>query len=144
MTPHGAPSPPGFVRLNRSGPTPAAQVGRIFLVAIPLALLGVGILAAFFINPAGKGDAWVMPLVGGAFAAVGLLLLYAGVRGLRGMGVPATEILLEGGPRLAAGDRRRLLLRQPGPVAIGSLTAKLVAERVYQRLVKPKSPAVED
>jgi hypothetical protein len=54
-----------FVRLKPSDAPAGAQVGCLFLLAAVLLLPGIGILAAFIINPAGKGDMWVMPVVGG-------------------------------------------------------------------------------
>jgi hypothetical protein len=110
-----------------------------------LLVVGGGIIAAFIINPAGEGDMWVMPLVGGAFALVGLVMLYGGVRGARGMKIPPAEVFIEGGAVMKPGATVRLRVRQGGPMAIESLTVKACCERVYRRKVKPNSSTtVED
>ncbi len=137
--------PAGCVRLARSGPEPGTRVGCLLLLAGVLTLAGLGILAAFFVNPSGKGDMWVMPLVGGAFAAVGALLLYGGLRGARGLRIPATELYLETNGPLMPGTTTRLWICQPGPVDIESLRVQISCDRVYQRQVRPDSSAtVED
>ncbi len=142
---HEVSLPAGGVRLARSGPEPGTHVGCLLLLAAALMLTGLGVLVAFFINPSGKGDMWVMPLVGGAFAAVGALLLYGGLRGARGLRIPATEVYLQSSSPLMPGTTTRLWICQPGPVDIESLRVKMSCERVYQRQVKPDSSAtVED
>jgi len=138
-------APPGFVRLERRGPSPGAQVGCTFLLGAPLALIGFGFVVGYFINPAGQGDMWVVPVVGGAFGLVGLVLLYAGVRGARGLKVPVTELWREDPAPLVPGGTVRLRVRQPGPVGLASFRVKALCERVYRRQVsKRDSSTVED
>ena len=138
-------APPGFSRLQRSGAQPDAQVGCLFILAGLLLVIGVGLLAAFVLHPAGEGNMWVMPVVGGAFAFVGGALLYAGLRGARGLKIPRTEVYLERGVVLRPGATAQLRLRQPGPITIESLKLKVSCERVYQRQVKSDSRStVED
>jgi hypothetical protein len=138
-------SPPGFSRLRRSGAQPGAQVGCLFILAGVLLVIGIGLLAAFAVNPAGEGDMWVMPVVGGAFALIGGALLYAGLRGARGLKIPWTEVYLERGAVLEPGASARVRIRQPGPITIESLKLKVLCERVYQRQVKRDSTStVED
>ncbi len=137
--------PPGFSRLRRSGAQPDTQVGCLFALAGLLLFIGVGLLAVFVVNPAGKGEMWVMPVVGGAFALVGGALLYAGLRGARGLKIPRTEVYLERGAVLRPGATARVRIRQPGPITIESLKLKVSCERVYRRQVKPDSGStVED
>ena len=138
-------APPGFSRLQRSGAQPDAQVGCLFILAGVLLVIGIGLVAAFVLNPAGEGDMWVMPVVGGAFALVGGALLYAGLRGARGLEIPRTEVYLERGVVLRPGATAQLRIRQPGPITIESLKLKVSCERVYQRQVKSDSRStVED
>lgn len=111
-----SPPPAGFVRVSRSGPDPGGQIGCMFVLAGLLLTIGIGIVAAFIINPAGKGDMWVMPLVGGAFALVGAVLLYGGLRGARGLKVPMPEMFLGRALPLQAGTVTPVWFRQAGPV----------------------------
>ena len=117
----------------------AGRVGCLFVLAAVLLVIGCGTLAVFFIDPAGKGDVWVMPLVGGAFTLVGVLLLYGGIRGARGASIPAAALAVEEGSAFRAGSEVRLRLRQPGPVRLESLALKASCERVYREKVKPNS-----
>ncbi len=138
-------APAGFSRLSRSGPEPRGQVGCLLAISGLLLSVGLGLLAVFVVNPAGKGDMWVMPAVGGAFALVGALLLFGGVRGSRGLKIPRVELYIEQNASLRPGTSARLRLEQPGPVTIESLKLRAVCERIYQRRVKPDSSAtVED
>ena len=137
--------PAGYVRLPRRGPAPRAQAGCALTLALVLLAVGVGVLALYLHNPAGKGDMWVMPVVGGAFALVGAVLLAAGVMGLRGASVLPPEVFLEEPGELTAGRCSRLRLRQPGPARLDTLTVTLLGERVYRRRVRPSSTStVED
>jgi hypothetical protein len=123
----------------------AGNVGCLMILAGFLLLIGVGILAVFVIHPEGKGDMWVMPLVGGGFALVGATLMWGGIRGARGLSVPPAELSMEDGVPLVPGARVRVRLRQPGPVAIESIRVKASCDRVYQRPIKPDSSStVED
>jgi hypothetical protein len=118
------------------------NVGCLLILAGFLLVIGVGILAVFIIHPEGKGDMWVMPLVGGGFALVGATLMWGGARGL---GVPPAELSMERDVPLLSGARVRVRLRQPGPVAIESIRVKASCDRVYQRPIKPDSSStVED
>jgi hypothetical protein len=138
------PSDP-FVPLPPSDQSPQGQVGCLLWLAGFLVLLGGGIIAVFIVNPTGKGDVWVMPLVGGAFALVGLLLLYAGIRGARGLRIAPVEVSIERRVRLVPGATVRTRLRQPGPMTIESLKLKATCEREYRRKVKEDSSStVED
>jgi len=124
---------------------PAGRVGCLLTLAAVLLAVGGGIVAVFVVDPAGKGDIWVMPVVGGAFALVGALLLLAGVRGARGLKIPEAEVLVQGGTRLVPGAVAHVRLRQRGPMTIESLKLRLCCERVYERRVKQNSTAtVED
>jgi hypothetical protein len=133
----------GFVSLSPADASPAGQVGCLFLLAALLLLIGGGILAVFVISPAGRGDMWVMPVVGGGFALVGALLLWAGIRGARGLKIPPADVSIEKGARLVPGTTVRVRLRQPGPMTIESLRLKARCERIYRREVKDGS-TVED
>ncbi len=134
-----------FHRLQRAGPEPSSQVGCLLMLSMPLLALGLGAIWLYSIDPAGQGDMWVMPVVGGAFALVGALLLYGGLRGLRGVRVARTEVALDRDPALAPGDRLRLRVRQPGPVGLESLKVKLLCQRFYMRQVSKRSAGkVED
>jgi hypothetical protein len=137
-------APAGFVRLTPRDDA-AGRVGCLFVLAGGLLFVGVGLLVVFAFHPEGEGDMWVMPVVGGAFALAGVVMLFAGVRGARGASTPPTEVFIEGGNRPRPGDTVHLLLRQPGAVDIESLVLTLRCERVYRRRVKPASSAtVED
>jgi hypothetical protein len=121
------------------------NVGCLLILAGFLLLIGVGLLAVFIIHPEGKGDMWVMPLVGGAFALVGATLAWGGIRGARGLSVPAAELFMERDVPLVPGAQVSVRLRQPGPVGIKSIRVKASCDRVYQRRVKPNSSStVED
>ena len=137
--------PAGYVQLTRRGPEARAQAGCILALAAILLVLGCGAIAVFIHNPAGKGDPWVMPIVGGAFALVGAVLLFAGVRGARGSSIPTPGLYLEGPACLSPGTGTHLRIRQPGPVHLEELKVTLVCERVYRRRVRPNSAStVED
>jgi len=116
-----------------------AAVGCIVVLGAILLLVGGGILAVFFVHPAGKGDPWVMFVVGGAFFLVGAGLLWAAIRGARGRSIALAELSIQGALPLRAGDPARLRLRQPGPVTLESLTVKLGCRREYRRKVRPNS-----
>lgn len=121
------------------------NVGCLMILAGFLLLIGVGILAVFVVHPEGKGDMWVMPLVGGGFALVGATLMWGGIRGARGLSVPPAELSMERDVPLVPGARVRVRLRQSGPVAIESIRVKASCDRVYQRQIKPNSSStVED
>jgi hypothetical protein len=123
----------------------AGNVGCLLTLAAFLLLIGGGILAVFVVHPEGKGDMWVMPLVGGGFALVGGTLMWGGIRGARGLKVASAELSMDRDVPLVPGARVRVRLRQPGPVAIESIRVKASCDRVYQRRVKPNSSAtVED
>lgn len=140
-----APVPPGYVPLRRAGPEPSTQVGCTFLLGIPLTLLGAGIFSVFFLDSGGDPNTWVSLLVGGGFGAVGLLLLFAGIKGKRGLSVPRTEVYLQEGVALRPGVLARVIVRQPGPASLDSLDVRLLCERVYRRVVSEKSRStVED
>jgi hypothetical protein len=140
-----SPTPSGFVRLAHDGPEPSTQLGCMFLLGGLLLTIGLGIIALFIAHPEGKGDMWVMPLVGGGFALVGAFLFFDGVRSARGLKIPTPDLFLGKSLPLSPGTTARVRLRQPGPVEIESLRLKVVCERVYQRRVKSTSSAtVED
>ncbi len=125
--------------------TQAGNVGCLLALAAFLLLIGGGIVGVFVVDPRGKGDMWVMPVVGGAFALVGAVLLWGGVRGARGLKVAPAEVAVEGGARLRPGASVGVKVRQPGPITIESLKLRVSCERVYQRRVKRDSVAtVED
>ena len=137
--------PPVFVRLPPADLPPAGRVGCLLTLAAVLLVIGGGIVAAFVVDPSGRGDMWVMPVVGGGFSLVGALLLYAGMRGARGLKIPEPEVSIEQGVRLAPGAAVRVRLRQPGPMTVESLRLRLCCERVYERQMRPNSAAtVED
>ena len=125
--------------LEPSSPPAGAQVGCVAVLGAALLLLGAGIVSVFFINPAGKGDPSVLILVGGAFALVGLALLWGAVRGARGLHIPPAEVAIDAGIRLVPGAVVRIRLRQPGPINIESLILKASCGRRYMRRVRPRS-----
>ncbi|MFB3854767.1 MAG: hypothetical protein ACE148_13200 [Vicinamibacterales bacterium] len=55
----------GYVALQASSPPVRTQVGCMTALGAPLLLVGGGLIAVFFINPAGTGEPLVMPVVGG-------------------------------------------------------------------------------
>ncbi len=127
-----------FVPLSPTDASMGGQVGCMLTLAAILLFIGGGLIAVFIHDPSGK-DMFVVPLVGGAFALVGALMLFGGVRGARGLKIPPAEVSIEGGPRLAPGATVRVRLQQPGPMTIESLKLKVCCERIYQRRVKPDS-----
>ncbi len=129
----------GYVVLEPSGPTAGAQVGCMAVLGAVLLLLGAGIVSVFFINPAGKGDPSVLLVVGGAFALVGLVLLWGAVRGVRGLRIPPPEVAIDAGVRLVPGAVVKIRVRQPGPINIESLILKASCGRRYMRRVRPRS-----
>lgn len=134
-----------LVRLPPADAPPAGRVGCLLVLAAVLLAIGGGIVAVYVANPAGKGDMWVMPVVGGGFALVGALLLYAGVRGARGLRIPESEVFIDDGAPLAPGAVVQLRLRQRGPMTVDSLQLRVCCERVYERQVRANSSAtVED
>ena len=134
-----------FVRLPPTDMPPADRVGCLLTLAAVLLMIGGGILAVYVAHPSGKGDMWLVPVVGGGFALFGALLLYAGVRGARGLTIPEPEVSIEDGARLVPGTVARIRLRQPGPMTVESLTLKVCCERVFRRRSRPNSTAtVED
>ena len=135
----------GYVVLEPSGPPPGARVGCMVALGALLLLGGAGIVSVFFINPAGKGDPSVLLVVGGAFALVGLVLLWGAVRGARGLRVPPAEVAVDAPAPLVPGAVLRIRLRQPGPVHLESLLLKASCVRKYRRRVRPHSSStVED
>lgn len=135
----------GYVVLEPSGPPPGAQVGCMLALGALLLLFGAGIVSVFFINPAGKGDPSVLLVVGGAFALVGLVLLWGAARGARGLRIPPAEVAVDAPARLVPGAVLRVRLRQPGPVRIESLLLKASCVRKHRRRVRPRSSStVED
>ncbi len=117
----------------------AGTLGCLLALAALLLLLGGGILAAFMAAPGGQGDAWVMPVVGGAFFLVGAFLLYGAIRGARGRSVAPPVLAIRPGPTLRPGSHATLRLRQPGPVRLESVTVTVSCRREYRRKVKPTS-----
>jgi hypothetical protein len=139
------PTPPGFARLNRREPGSPGHVGCVLGLGSFLSLLGGAIFSIFFISPEGKGDAWVSLVVGGAFGGVGLVLLYAGIKGFRGLKIPPMAVFLEEGAPLRPGSAARLRIVQIGPVTFDSLLVRLQCQRVYRRKVREHdSSTVED
>jgi hypothetical protein len=134
-----------FVRLPPTDAAPAGRVGCLLVLAAVLLAIGGGIVFAYVAHPAGKGDMWVMPVVGGGFALVGALLLYAGVRGARGLKIPEPEVFIDDGVPLLPGAVVQLRLRQRGPMTVDSLQLRVCCERLYERQVRANSSAtVED
>ena len=129
----------GYVVLEASSPPPGAQVGCMLVLGAVLLLVGAGIVSVFFINPAGKGDPLVLLIVGGAFALVGLVLLWGAVRGARGLRIPPAEVSIEANAGLVPGAVVRVRLRQPGPMTIESLVLKASCQRKYHRRLRPGS-----
>ena len=130
--------PDGFVPLKTST-APAAHVGCTLVLAAPLLCIGCGLIGVSIFGPEGEGSTWVTPLVGTAFALPGAVLLYAGLRGARGLKFPAIEVATAGSTVLRPGSSLRLLVRQPGPIEIESLRLRAACERVYDRRIRPES-----
>lgn len=138
--------PAGFNRLVRRE-ADAGKPGCALLLALPTGIVGFGALWLYFSGHAddGEGPGWIVPVVGFAFAAVALLLLYAGLRGMRGRSIPLPEVSLEKGIVLRPGARGVVRVRQPGPARFAKLTVKAVCERRYRRPVgKDGESSVED
>ena len=147
-TPGAGPNPTpsaAYKRLARAGAKPGEQLTCVFLLGVPLFLIGAAIIILFIVMPKGEDDLWVMAAVGGMFGGVGLLLLVAGLKGWRSRKIPWTELSISPGSTLRPGQTARLRLHQPGPVALKKLTVTSISERVYRRRVNRKSAAtVED
>lgn len=138
-------SPAAYVRLPRAGAKPSEQLTCVFLLGVPLFLFGAAIIMLFIFMPEGDDNIWVMAVVGGMFGGVGLLLLIAGLKGWRSRKIQWTELSVSPGATLRPGQAARLRMRQPGPVALKTLTVTLICERVYRRQVSVKSHStVED
>lgn len=115
-------------------------------LAVPVGLVGYGLLALLALGVGREGDGvpWVMAVVAVAFAAVATLMLYAGVRGLRGRSLPAPEVALEAGVALQPGARAWVRVRQGGPVSLERLTVEVVCERRYRRPLGGRSKGSVD
>lgn len=137
--------PAGWSRLARRDPD-AGSPGCALALALPTGMVGFGSLWLYFSGRAarGTGELWIVPVVGFAFAAVALVLLYAGLRGLRGRAIPAPEVWVEKGVHALPGARLMVRVRQPGPATMEKLVVKAVCERAYRRPVGGRSKGMVD
>lgn len=131
-----------FAPLSARGPKPQDSAGCMFLLGIPLTLLGAGAFSLPFWTS--DSDAWVALVVGGAFGLVGLVLVWGGIRGMRARSLPPPELALEREARPRPGGSFAVRVRQPGPVALESLGLTLTCERRYKRRVRRNSSATVD
>jgi hypothetical protein len=120
-------------RLQRDAP-PAAMAGCA--LAIGIVLLAIGALPIYMTithdEPGQRGFYYV---VGGGFAAVGLLLLYSGIQQFFAMKTPETIVEMET-RTLARGATVAFRFVQPGPAELQSLRANLVGEERWATFVR--------
>lgn len=97
-------------------------------LTLGLLLLTIGAFPIYMtITHDEPGKRGFMYVFGGAFAAVGLLLVYSGVHQYLAMATPETIVEMET-PALKRGATVGFFFRQPGPAAMQSLRANLVGE----------------
>src|SRR5690349_12640050 len=110
------------VRLERNAPA-AAMAGCA--LSIGLLLIAIGAFPIYMtVTHAEPGSRGFFYLFGGAFGAVGLLLLYSGIHQYFAMATPQTVVEIESAT-LRRGSTVDVLVRQPGPASLQSLRANL-------------------
>src|SRR5688500_15975704 len=113
------------IRLERNAPA-GAMAGCA--LAIGLLLLAIGAFPVYMtLTHDEPGQRTFYYIVGGGFAAVGVLLLYSGIHQFFAMATPQTIVEMET-QTLRRGTTVDFLIRQPGPVTLQSLRANLVGE----------------
>jgi hypothetical protein len=111
------------VRLQRIETTSAGRGLAAALVVMILGTAAIGL--AIELEPPGHRTPFY--LFGGAFIAIGLLLLYGAIHRKLSAKTPPT-IVEAPDDTLRRGASVELLIRQPGPVRLASLRANLVGE----------------
>lgn len=117
---------PSFVRLERDIPWKTG-IGCTALLGLVPSALGGGILVQSWRHWKSWGDDFVVVIVGGAFALVGLGLILMAIHQAFAIRVAETEVSIDR-PVLAPGMEARVRVRQPGPVNLLSLNGRLVCE----------------
>ena len=112
-------------RLERSAPR-GAMAGCALLLGVVLTAIGVFPIYMTITHdePGKRGFFYIW---GGAFIAVGLLLVYSGIHQFLARATPETIVELDA-PTLRRGASIEVLFRQQGPVSLESLRANLVGE----------------
>ena len=106
-----------------------AQIG----CTLALALIVGGIGATAFVLASRHREtepSFVVYVVGGGFALVGLLLLYSAIHQLFALRTPETIVEIDRDVLVRGGDVQ-LYFRQPGPAQFESLRANLVGEESW-------------
>ena len=118
------------VRLKREGPW-GASIGLALILGLIFLFLGGGIGLIATMGPSEVRRSWLMLLLGGMLAGLGLLLVYSGI--YQWLATRVRESIVEiDSERLAAGQTARICVRQEGPVTLNSLKAHLIClERTH-------------
>lgn len=120
--------PPGnHLRIRLERQTPAkTQAGCAIAIGIFLIIAGAIPITLTIANDP-PGERLFFYLWGGAFAAIGLLVLYSGIVQKLALKWPETIVESEN-EILRRGDAVQFYFQQPGPVSLISLRANLVGE----------------
>ena len=122
------------IRLERKAPA-AGQAGCATTVGVFLAVLGGGIMFALRSDaPRAGQNEWLVYVVGGGFALVGLVVAILGIKMFLATRLPETIVEVDRMP-VRAGEPFRVTVRQPGPIRLESLRLNLVGEQLTTREV---------
>ena len=122
------------IRLEREAPA-AGQAGCATTIGLFLTVLG-GVIALGMRSDASRpgSNEWLVYVVGGGFALVGIVVLILGVKMFLASRLPETIVEVDRMP-VRAGDPFQVTVRQPGPIRLKSLRLNLVGEQLTKREV---------
>ena len=117
------------IRLQRERPA-VRQAGGAIAIGAFLTLLGGGmLLVARNVTPIAPTDAWLPPMIGAAFALVGVVMLVLGLKMSLSLRLPETIVEVDGLP-VRAGHPFQVTVHQPGPLRLASLRVNVVGEQI--------------
>ena len=122
------------IRLEREMSV-AGQAGGATVIGTVLAVIGIVIVIVLQSGePSAGRNQWVIYVVGGGFALVGLLMVVLGIKMFLMTRLPETIVEVDKMP-VRIGEPFQVTLRQPGPIRLKSLRANLVCEQITTREV---------
>lgn len=123
-----------FVALTRDMPRNVRAVRGALLGAL---ILGAGsfVLYGYFLEDLPFYEGWIMLAVGGAFILVGLIMLLAAIQQGFALVLPEPTVSIDTLP-VGRGERVLIRVRQPGPIQLNSLSARLVCEVIESRVYR--------
>jgi hypothetical protein len=122
------------IRLKREASF-AGQAGCATTIGLFLTVLGAVIMFLMRSDePRAGQNEWLVYVVGGGFALVGLVVAILGVKMFLASRLPETIVEVNRMP-VRAGEPFRVTVRQPGPIRLESLRLNLIGEQLTQREV---------